>query len=137
MFIDLDDFKDINDNYSHAVGDEVLKFVADTIKSKITGKGFAGRFGGDEFVVCITCDECVDNVEEFAVSIIDSLNEGFDSESGIHFKVECSIGIAISPDHGQAIPDLFMAADDAMYHVKKDGKGNYHLYDQDKNNFSN
>ena len=137
LFIDLDDFKDINDNYSHAVGDEVLKFVADTIKSKITGKGFAGRFGGDEFVVCITCDECVDNVEEFAVSIIDSLNEGFDSESGIHFKVECSIGIAISPDHGQAIPDLFMAADDAMYHVKKDGKGNYHLYDQDKNNFSN
>ncbi len=137
LFIDLDDFKDINDNYSHAVGDEVLKFVADTIKSKITGKGFAGRFGGDEFVVCITDNESVENVEEFATGIIDSLNEGFYSESGNHFKVECSIGIAISPDHGRAIPELFMAADDAMYHVKKDGKGNYHLYDQDKNNFSN
>lgn len=137
LFIDLDDFKDINDNYSHAVGDEVLKFVADTIKGKIMGKGFAGRFGGDEFVVCITNSECVENVEEFALRIIESLKLGFRSESGVYFNVACSIGIAISPDHGRAIPELFMAADDAMYHVKKGGKGNFHVYDRDKGNFSN
>lgn len=54
MFIDLDDFKFFNDQYGHACGDEVLKFVADTLKEISFERGFAGRFGGDEFVICLT-----------------------------------------------------------------------------------
>lgn len=133
MFIDLDDFKNINDNYSHAAGDEVIKSVAEIIKTRTASDGFAGRFGGDEFVVCITSYELVNDVEALAVGLIKDLQKGLYSDSAnTHIEVKCSIGIAISPEHGKTIPDLFMAADEAMYQVKKSGKDNYQIFNPDK-----
>ncbi|MDE6600165.1 MAG: diguanylate cyclase, partial [Oscillospiraceae bacterium] len=80
MFIDLDDFKFFNDEYGHACGDEVLKFVADTLKEISFERGFAGRFGGDEFVICLTNLTLYGDSGKIAQEIIDILGNGFLSE---------------------------------------------------------
>ncbi len=129
LFVDVDDFKFINDRYGHSVGDEVIKFVADSLKSRISGSGFAGRFGGDEFVLCISDQEQIDNAENIAMDLIDELYNGYYSElANSNINVKASIGIAISPEHGKTSQTLIAAADEAMYFVKKNGKSNYHVY---------
>lgn len=130
VFIDLDDFKLINDRFGHSCGDDVIKFVADTVKKHAENKGFAGRFGGDEFVMCITDEDTVLNIEKMATSMINSLYEGFYSESGsVFMNVKASIGISIAPQHGDTVNKLLSSTDEAMYYVKKHGKANYHIYD--------
>lgn len=130
LFIDVDDFKFINDRYGHNVGDEVIKYVSDTVKSCVGEDGIAGRFGGDEFVLCVTAADKVSACDEFALSIIDSLYSGYNCETvGVTLNVNASIGIAFSPDHGSEAEKLVGAADEAMYFVKKNGKSNYHIFD--------
>ncbi len=126
LFVDVDDFKHFNDNYSHAVGDEVLKFVAKTIKSEVENIGFAGRYGGDEFIVMVRNAES-NNPATVAERIISKLSNGFDSqESDDHLAVSVSIGIAlIKDDYNTRVEYLIGKADDAMYSVKKSGKSNY------------
>ncbi len=129
LFIDVDDFKFINDRYSHAVGDEVIKFVADVIKSKTGETGFAGRFGGDEFVLCVSDPKLVENVEVLSMDIIDDLYAGYYSTSvDTTLNIKASIGIAIYPDHSTDGKELVGCADAAMYFVKKNGKANYHIF---------
>ena len=129
LFIDVDDFKFINDRYSHAVGDEVIRFVADVIKSKTGETGFAGRFGGDEFVLCISDPKLVENVEVLSMDIIDDLYAGYYSQSvDTTLNIKASIGIAIYPDHSTDGKELVGCADAAMYFVKKNGKANYHIF---------
>ncbi len=126
MFIDLDDFKFFNDQYGHACGDEVLKFVADTLKEFCFEHGFAGRFGGDEFVACITDLTLYGDSGKIAQEIIDTLGEGFISEStGAKLNIHCSIGIAFLIESGKTTEDVVAAADEAMYNIKKHGKSAY------------
>ncbi|MCD7730665.1 MAG: diguanylate cyclase [Oscillospiraceae bacterium] len=123
MFIDLDDFKHFNDEYGHACGDEVLKFTADTLKEISFEKGFAGRFGGDEFVACITDLTLYGDSGKIAQEIIDVLGAGFTSEStGEHLSIKCSIGIAFLHESGKTTEEVIAAADEAMYNIKKHGK---------------
>lgn len=130
LFLDVDDFKFINDRYSHAVGDEVIRYVADTIKGKAGETGFAGRFGGDEFVLCISDPSMIENVEVLSMDIIDDLYSGYYSESvKTTLNIKASIGIAIYPDHSTDARTLIACSDTAMYFVKKNGKANYHIYD--------
>lgn len=132
LFIDVDDFKFINDRYGHNIGDEVIRFVSDTIKACIGDDGIAGRFGGDEFVMCVTAADKVEVVDEFAMSIIDSLYAGYNCEAiQTVLNVNASVGISFAPDHGKEAEQLIGAADEAMYFVKKNGKANYHLFDPD------
>ena len=124
MFIDLDDFKHFNDDYGHACGDEVLKFTADTLKELVFEKGFAGRFGGDEFVICVNVPDV--DAATMAKELIKIMSGGFKSEStGEHLAVNCSIGIAYFNENGKNCEELFSAADEAMYGVKKHGKSNF------------
>ncbi|MBQ8826874.1 MAG: diguanylate cyclase [Oscillospiraceae bacterium] len=126
MFIDLDDFKFFNDEYGHACGDEVLKFVADTIKEISFERGFAGRFGGDEFVVCLTGLTLYGDAGKNAQEIIDVLGKGFVSEStGEKLSIKCSIGIAFLRESGKTTEEIVAAADEAMYNIKKHGKSAY------------
>jgi len=135
LFIDVDDFKFINDRYSHAVGDEVIRFVADVIKSKTGESGFAGRFGGDEFVLCVPDQNMVENVEVLSMDIIDDLYSGYYSKSvDTTLNIKASIGIAIYPEHSQDPKELVGCADAAMYFVKKNGKANYHIYQPEDSN---
>lgn len=130
LFIDVDDFKFINDRYSHAVGDEVIRFVADVIKSKAGETGFAGRFGGDEFVLCISDPKLIENIEVLSMDIIDDLYSGYYSATvDTTLNIKASIGIALYPEHGKDGRELVGCSDAAMYFVKKNGKANYHIYD--------
>lgn len=132
IFIDVDDFKFINDRYGHSVGDEVIKHVAYIVRDKLGRNGFAGRFGGDEFVMCVTDPDTVDNIEALAQSLIDCFDEGYYSESaGVLLKIKASAGISLASLHGRDATVLVGAADEAMYFVKKNGKSNYHMYNPD------
>lgn len=125
LFVDVDNFKHYNDNYSHATGDQVLKFLAKTIKETIDGIGFAGRYGGDEFVMMVRNAE-VNDPAKIAQSLINKLSEGFDADIGEHLSVSVSIGIAVIKDnYNTRVEYLIGKADDAMYSVKKSGKSNY------------
>lgn len=130
LFIDVDDFKFINDRYGHTIGDEVIRFVADTIRKKVDDRGgFAGRFGGDEFVLCFTNQEDIENIENISMDIINELYAGYDTaDGGMHIDVKASIGVAFCPEHTEDVNELLSFADTAMYFVKKNGKTNYHIY---------
>lgn len=129
MFIDVDDFKFINDRYGHTVGDEVIRYVADTIRVKVEERGgFAGRFGGDEFVLCVTNQEDVANIEQISMDLIDELYVGYTTSDSQLINVRASIGVAFCPDHTEDVNELLSFSDTAMYFVKKNGKTNYHIY---------
>ena len=129
-FIDVDDFKFINDRYGHTIGDEVIRFVADTIRTKVDDRGgFAGRFGGEEFVLCFTNQDDIANIENISMDIINELYEGYTTADGaMHIDVKASIGVAFCPEHTEDVNELLSFADTAMYFVKKNGKTNYHIY---------
>ncbi len=129
MFIDVDDFKFINDRYGHTIGDEVIRYVADTIRTKVDDRGgFAGRFGGDEFVLCFTDQADIANAEQIAMDLIDQLYVGYTTQEGMLINVRASIGIAYCPEHTEEVNELLSFSDTAMYFVKKNGKTNYHVY---------
>lgn len=125
LFVDVDDFKHFNDQYSHATGDQVLKFVAKTIQGVVGEFGFAGRYGGDEFIACIRNAE-INDPSRVAQDIISRLEEGFESDTGERLSVSVSIGISvIKDDYNTRVEQLIGKADDAMYSVKKNGKSNF------------
>lgn len=127
MFIDLDDFKFFNDEYGHKCGDEVLRFTADTINEACFKRGFGGRYGGDEFILCITDLKLIKDAGEIAEGIINTLVSGFDSNTkDLHLSIHCSIGIAFLGENGRYTPEeLITAADAAMYKIKKHGKSGF------------
>ena len=124
LFLDVDDFKIFNDKYSHATGDQVLRFVADTIINTVKEFGFVGRYGGDEFLICIR--NCMTNPpERVAQSLIRTLREGFTCDSDDHLSVNASIGICLIRDNSKQVEEIISLADEAMYRIKKNGKSNY------------
>lgn len=124
LFVDIDDFKFYNDQYSHATGDQVLRFTATTIKNAVGDKGMVGRYGGDEFIVCIK-DSDNNDPALVAEQMLTTLKEGFDSDSGDHLTVNVSIGISVIKDNTKRVEEIIGQADDAMYKIKKSGKSNF------------
>jgi diguanylate cyclase (GGDEF)-like protein/PAS domain S-box-containing protein len=124
LFVDIDDFKDYNDNYSHATGDQVLKFTAGTLQNIVQGFGIVGRYGGDEFVVCVKNCEANDPAR-IAEEILERLKEGYASDTGERITMDASIGVTVVSDASKRIEEIIGAADDAMYKIKKGGKRNY------------
>jgi len=121
LFIDLDDFKGINDTYGHASGDMVLYTVAERLRASVRESDLLGRLGGDEFVAVLGNISYPEDAGLVAGKIIEKLSEPI-SFHGARCRIGASIGIAIFPDHGTEAPDLLAAADEAMYQVKKKGK---------------
>ncbi len=130
LFIDIDDFKIFNDKYSHATGDQVLKFVATTITDITQGYGTTGRYGGDEFVCCIRNVETNDPTA-VAQEILNKLKEGFISDNGDKLSVNSSIGISIIQDSSMRVDEIIGMADDAMYKIKKSGKSNFGILNKE------
>ena len=129
MFVDIDDFKHFNDDFSHACGDEVLTFISQTINEVLDNEGFAGRYGGDEFVICYNSSDSKENTHIFAQSLITRLSQGFDCISAeCHLSVNCSIGISYFNEDKNNSTNVIDEADEAMYSVKKHGKSNYKEY---------
>ncbi|WP_173714632.1 EAL domain-containing protein [Clostridium beijerinckii] len=127
LFIDLDGFKSINDNYGHQLGDKVLKNVADTLKGIISDNDIISRIGGDEFVIIATNIKSTTYVKEIAERIQKALKTPFIYNAEA-LSVGASIGISIFPEHGKDTDTLIRKADIAMYEVKKNGGYNYALY---------
>ncbi|MQA22992.1 GGDEF domain-containing protein [Rugamonas rivuli] len=127
FYIDLDNFKPINDTAGHAVGDEVLKRVASRLKENTRSTDICVRIGGDEFVVIGTQ---LDN-EEQALEIGNKLLKKIIAEieiDGQTYGLGASIGIALYPRHGHNLDDLMKCADSAMYLVKRNGKNSCAIY---------
>jgi diguanylate cyclase (GGDEF)-like protein/PAS domain S-box-containing protein len=117
LFLDLDDFKDVNDTYGHAAGDETLIRVAERLRSAVRASDFVARLGGDEFTVL--CESVADRGEAAAVGrrIIDALNEPF-MVFGSEVRVTVSIGIAVASGDTATAETLLHQADAAMYSAK-------------------
>lgn len=124
LFIDIDDFKIYNDKYSHATGDQVLKFTASTVQSLVSEYGFVGRYGGDEFVVCVR-NSSTNSPSRVAQDIMAKLKEGFVGDNDVNLSVSVSIGIYNVSDNSRHVEDLIASADNAMYRIKKNGKSNF------------
>lgn len=125
MFIDLDNFKDINDCYGHAVGDQVLIDLAKAMNSSIRDGGMISRTGGDEFVVVLKDLKAMNDVVSIAQKILDAAINVKHAEN-IHATL--SIGVSVCPDDAINPHDLLRNADTAMYAAKASGKNNYHFY---------
>ena len=127
MFIDLDNFKPINDAFGHQVGDLLLQTAAKRIQECIRESGTASRIGGDEFVVLLPTMEERDALV-VAEKIRHSLNQPFEFPDHPSLIISSSIGIAIYPDHGSDAIQLSKNADNAMYQAKKNGRNRVQLF---------
>ncbi|SOD19152.1 putative bifunctional diguanylate cyclase/phosphodiesterase [Nitrosomonas ureae] len=132
MFIDLDEFKHINDSLGHAVGDELLRSVAQRLVGVVRHSDTVSRQGGDEFVLLLPYIEHAEIAGLFAQKILTSLLlPHFIGEHVIH--IGASIGISIYPDDGLDTEALLKCADSAMYHAKKKGRNNFKFFEQSMN----
>ena len=127
MFLDLDNFKPINDTFGHQIGDLILQAAAKRTQSCIRESDTAGRIGGDEFVVLLTTIEEQDALV-VAEKIRHSLNQPFDLHGYQSLNISSSIGIAIYPDHGSDEIQLSRSADNAMYLAKAQGRNKVQLF---------
>ncbi len=131
LFLDLDEFKDVNDLSGHQVGDALLQRVAEQLRGMTQSSDLLARLGGDEFALvlpeaaaqdAVTCAECLQEAIRFVTV----------REQGRQHRISASIGIVIFPDQGRDIPQLLANADLAMYQAKDRGRGRWHLFtDQD------
>lgn len=127
MYIDLDGFKAVNDNFGHRSGDELLCQVANRLKNAVRSSDTVARVGGDEFVILLSH---IDNREQCAVvasKVLDALQKGYSLGTG-PVNIGGSIGIALTDDGTVPEMDILLKrADKAMYRVKNSGKGNFEI----------
>ena len=129
MFIDLDNFKDINDYLGHSAGDILLVKVSRNLNSALRQSDTLARLGGDEFVVILTEFESQDNLSMVADKCVNAVSQEFNIMDNI-VTTSASIGIAIYPDDASTAEALMKAADSAMYQAKAQGKKSYYFYEE-------
>ena len=127
LFIDLDRFKSVNDTLGHDTGDSVLAEVAERLRNNLRIGDFSGRWGGDEFVVCLEDFGEMNNAAAAAQKLLIVLSEKYEIGSSEIYATP-SIGIALCPDSGDDAERLVKAADIAMYEAKKRGGGRFQYY---------
>lgn len=128
MFIDLDEFKGINDRHGHDIGDRVLQMVAQRLQTFVRGGDTISRRGGDEFLFLMLEAKDEDNAANLAAKIIDNVAQPCEVEGG-KLAVRPSIGIAVYPEDGRSVQELLKNADIAMYAAKQQKSGRA-LYSQ-------
>ena len=134
LFVDLDRFKMVNDSLGHFAGDELLRSVASRLQTLVRAEDTVSRLGGDEFVILLCDVTGIEDANEVAEKILHGLREPF----RIHEQelyVTPSIGISISPLHGDTAQMLITRADAAMYNAKQAGRNNFRLYSSTMSTF--
>jgi len=127
MFIDIDNFKHINDSLGHAIGDQLLQSVANRLQSSVRNSDTVSRQGGDEFVVLLPEVEHAQSAVLSAEKLIESVSHPH-VVGGHRLHVTLSVGISLYPDHGADAESLMRNADTAMYHAKRSGRNNCKVY---------
>ncbi len=128
LYIDIDEFKSVNDSLGHPAGDELLKAVASRLQSCVRTTDFVARLGGDEFAIVQTGIAQADDVEDLVKRIYDAIREPYEC-LGHQVATDASIGIALAPNDGTDLDELLKRADLAMYGAKADGRRTYRFFE--------
>lgn len=131
LFMDLDGFKQVNDQHGHEIGDRLLAAVARRLKGVVRGTDHCARLGGDEFVIML--HQIRDNLAaaEVARKLVDAIAVPFQLD-GVELRLQVSIGIAMAPEDSQDVGALLRLADTAMYKAKRGGIGGYAFADGER-----
>jgi diguanylate cyclase (GGDEF)-like protein len=121
MYLDLDGFKNINDTYGHAYGDEILKMVAGRLVGSSRKEDTVARVGGDEFIILLGSVSSLHDAQEPASKLVEIVSEPY-FINDLTLKLSTSIGIALFPDDADNVEALIKAADSALYEAKRSGK---------------
>jgi len=132
LFLDLDNFKHINDSLGHSIGDKLLESVASRLVAQVRHSDTVSRLGGDEFVVLVLEDTLAEHATITAEKILHALAAPHHL-AGNELHITTSIGISLFPTDGDNAEELLKNADAAMYHAKKKGKSNYQLFNSTMN----
>jgi len=127
MFVDLDDFKKINDSLGHAIGDKLLQSVASRLVACVRRSDTVSRQGGDEFIVLLSQVEHAEDAVFIARKILSSLAAPYSIDQK-HLHINASVGVSTYPGDGQDAETLIHKADTAMYDAKKLGRNNYQFF---------
>jgi diguanylate cyclase (GGDEF)-like protein/PAS domain S-box-containing protein len=130
LFVDLDGFKKVNDDISHAAGDFLLKEVAKRLRATVREVDMVARWGGDEFVVLLDRMPSRELVAELAGKMLAAVAQPYPYQQQT-LAVTPNIGISLFPDDGQMVPQLLNKADSAMYRVKGSGRNDFRFYSTD------
>lgn len=128
LFIDLDNFKPVNDALGHAAGDRFLQKISQTISGNLSDKESLIRFGGDEFIILASDVENRQQIDQLCKSIIEWCSSEFEILQ-TNIVVSGSIGIALAPSDGTQFKQLCRKADIAMYEAKRNGRNRFEYYD--------
>jgi cyclic di-GMP phosphodiesterase Gmr len=131
IFLDLDNFKAVNDHYGHVTGDKLIYSVAQAITGCLRDGDVAARLGGDEFLIQVQ-DTTDGSIQVVAQRILDRLRVPFNIGL-VQIYTSCSIGIAVCPEHGNDVEELVRSADTAMYAAKEAGKRVYRIFSAEMN----
>ena len=132
LFLDLDNFKTINDSLGHLVGDSLLKATAARLHDCIRNTDTLARLGGDEFLIVLADVHNADVITDMSEHILEQLARPFVIE-GHELSTSFSLGIAVYPDDGTSFETLLMKADTAMYHAKDAGRNTYRYHTEKMN----
>jgi diguanylate cyclase (GGDEF)-like protein len=128
LYIDIDEFKSVNDSLGHPAGDELLKAVASRLRSCVRDTDFVARLGGDEFAIVQAGIKQRSDVEELVKRIYKAIREPYEC-LGHQVATDASVGIALAPDDGTDLDQLLKSADLAMYGAKADGRRTYRFFE--------
>lgn len=136
LFIDLDNFKSVNDNYGHLVGDKVLKVIADRLRAHVRAEDTAARLGGDEFVILSEGVNTEHDVEIAANRLLATISRPVEIKlrrmDTVNITVTGSVGISLCPRDGDSLEALITRADEAMYRAKNDVTGKIRFFVEDE-----
>jgi diguanylate cyclase (GGDEF)-like protein/PAS domain S-box-containing protein len=132
LFLDLDNFKVVNDSLGHAAGDELLLTAVSRLSRCVRDSDTISRQGGDEFVLLLNDIPDIDRVKQIAADILSHLAEPLEINGHV-LNASCSIGVAIYPEDGSDFDNLLQKADTAMYHAKDAGRNSYRFFDEQMN----
>lgn len=132
LFVDVDDFKAINDSLGHRTGDEIIRSIGKKIKKCLRATDTVSRQGGDEFLILLTDIQSAQNVSAIADKLTAELNRSFRINSHA-FSITISIGIALYPNDGEDFETLLQKADIAMYKAKEAGGNTYCFFTEKMN----
>lgn len=127
IYIDLDDFKYINDEFGHAAGDKALNYVACVMRKVFGDNALLARLGGDEFAILLSHSEHMENPEKYATLLIQMIQCPFEVQTNIYHQVNASIGGCYVRGGGNDLDGLMHRADMAMYEAKRAGKNRYYF----------